>query len=120
MILLKIPGLVLANLWSKLRATPRLFPAQETGQRLAESFAAIRKALDLVEECISRAESNGYTVEGASDFRMAREQFISLVERFHEEWPMLDLKEAQAARSRIAAGQYGTLEDLSRAVDVRD
>ena len=103
--------------WRELRQSPTTYPAQETGEELAEWFALASTAFDALEDCFRSAEAEGSRLDGAEASRAARAKLVALHERFRDGWPMLDAKEAEAASARIAAGDFVALEDLARALD---
>ena len=103
--------------WEDFRRSPATYPAQAKGEELDESFSILSGAFDAVEKCLTLSEADGYRVEGAELWRDAHARLLALHQRFHDSWPMLDAKEAEAASARIAAGDFVALEDLARALD---
>ena len=86
---------------------------------MAANLDGVSSVIDHLDACISASEGEGYVVEGAEWFWAARVELDSLRERFRDGWPMLDVKAAQAASARIAAGQFVALEDLAGALDAK-
>jgi hypothetical protein len=103
--------------WEDLRRSPATHAAQEKGEELAESFSILSGAFDAVEKCLSLSEAAGYRVEGAEAWRAAHAKLLGMEQRFRDGWPMLDVKAAEAASARIAAGKFVSLEDLGVALD---
>ena len=103
--------------WQSYLESPGTYPAQAKGEELATGLDIVLSIVDAVDACITFSEGQGYVVEGAEDARAARHALTSMNERFLDGWPMLDVKEAEAAQARVDAGRYIALEDLARVLD---
>ena len=92
-----------------------LLDAQAAGLGLREVHHAVLRTFQLIAATVEAGQVGGRAPEGLDAFEDARKRVERLAADFREGWPLVEPEEVEAARGRIAGGQFGTLEDLTRA-----